>query len=341
MFRLARTWLPPLAVGLAVLPALAQTAPPAQPTQPAAPIAAPAAATVNGYVIPETAVQRALERLPPARRAEARPELINYLIDNVLVEQHLVQQGVKVEPAEVDKRIEEMKSELAKQNRDLMKMLQEMKVSVPELREQTAADLRWDRYASSQATDSALKQMFETDKVMFDGTTVRARHILLTPPAGDAAAAQKVQGDLVKIKQDIEAKVNAELAKQPADAEPLAREKARIALIDDAFAEKAREISVCPGSKNQGGDVGWFQRAGFMVEPFARTAFALKTYQISDVVQTQFGYHLILVTDRKPGMDIKFDDVKDDVREAFCERLRESILAQIKSRSQIVITPVK
>jgi peptidyl-prolyl cis-trans isomerase C len=332
MSRLARTWLPPLLLALATVPALAQTP---QPT----PIAAPAAATVNGYVIPETAVQRALERLPQAKRAEARPELVSYLIDNVLVEQYLVQQGVKVEVAEVDKRIEEMKAELAKQNRDLTKMLQEMKISVAELREQTTADLRWDRFASSQANDTALKQMFEADKSMFDGTTVRARHILLTAPAGDAAAAQKAQADLVQLKQAIEAAVYAELAKQPANADPLAREKARIALLDDTFAAKAREISKCPGSKNQGGDVGWFQRAGFMVEPFARTAFMLQPYQISDVVQTQFGYHLILVTDRKPGPAVKFEDVKDDVREAFCEKLRESILAQIKPRSQIQIAP--
>src|SRR5262249_7962594 len=216
----------------------------------------PVAATVNGYAIPETALQRGLERLPPAKRAEARPELLNYLIDNVLVEQYLVQQGVKVEPAEVDKRIEEMKAELKKENRDLSKLLQEMKVSEAELREQTAAEMRWDKFASAQATDAALKQLFESEKVMFDGTTVRARHILLSPPAGAAEAAKKAQADLTQIKQQIEAQVNAELAKQPADADPLAREKARMSLLDDAFAAAAREKSACP-SKKEGGEVPW------------------------------------------------------------------------------------
>jgi peptidyl-prolyl cis-trans isomerase C len=338
MSRLARICPAVLAAGLAALPVLAQPAPP-----PAAPIAAPAAAaaaTVNGYVIPEAAVQRALERWPVNKRAEARPELLNYLIDNVLVEQYLVQQGVKVEPAEVDKRIGEMKTELAKQNRDLTKMLQEMKVSEAELREQTAADMRWDKYASERATDAALKQLFDSEKVMFDGTAVRARHILLSPPAGDAEAAKKAQADLGQLKQQIEAGVNAELAKRPADADPLAREKARTALLDDAFAAAARDKSACP-SKSKGGELPVFQRAGFMVEPFARTAFALKPFQISDVVQTQFGYHLIMVVERRPGFEVKFDDVKDDVREAFCDRLRESILAQVKPQSRIVITPVK
>ena len=54
-----------------------------------------------------------------------------------------------------------------------------------------------------------------------------------------------------------------------------------------------------------------------MVEPFARAAFALKPYTMSDVVQTQFGCHLILVTDRKAGQEVKFADVKDEVRETI------------------------
>lgn len=50
------------------------------------------AALVNGQAITESAVQRSLERIPPERRAAARPELINHLIDNMLVDQYLIQQ---------------------------------------------------------------------------------------------------------------------------------------------------------------------------------------------------------------------------------------------------------
>jgi parvulin-like peptidyl-prolyl isomerase len=61
---------------------------------------------------------------------------------------------------------------------------------------------------------------------------------------------------------------------------------------------------------------------------------------LSSVVKTQFGYHLIMVTDRKAGRDIKFEDAKPDVQEIFSERMREKIVGEMRSRSKIAIAPV-
>ena len=83
----------------------------------------------------------------------------------------------------------------------------------------------------------------------------------------------------------------------------------------------------------------YFQRSGKMVEPFAKAAFALKPFQMSDVVQTQFGVHLILLTDRKPGLDVKYADVKGDVKDEFCDQLRDQVVAKLKPRANIVIMP--
>src|SRR5947207_3206312 len=112
-----------LGLALTGLTVSAQTTPPAatpppRPTPP--PVTAPAtptvsptavAATVNGETIYELRVQRSLERVPPARRAEVRGTVIDHLVNNLLIDQSLRAAGYKVEPAEVEKRIADMKTE--------------------------------------------------------------------------------------------------------------------------------------------------------------------------------------------------------------------------------------
>src|SRR5256885_1088671 len=78
-----------------------------------------------------------------------------------------------------------------------------------------AAAPRWDKYVSQQGTDKALHDFFEANKEVFDGSMVRARHILLTPATNDQAAGDKAKADLLLLKQQIEQQVTAGLAKQP------------------------------------------------------------------------------------------------------------------------------
>jgi peptidyl-prolyl cis-trans isomerase C len=339
MRRIPRPWLAATALLLCGVPVLAQQQPQTTPAAlPAAKQTDAVAASVNGQPVPEAMVQRGLDRVLPDKRGEARPELLNFLIDNLLIEQYLLQLQIGVEKTEVDKRIQDMRADATKQKKDFDKLLAELKLSEAELREHMTADIRWDKYATTQANEKALRELFDNNKEMFDNTMVRARHILLTSVPGDAKSVEEVQARLLSYKKQVEDQVAAGMAKLSPASDALAKEKARTTLMDEAFAAIAREKSSCP-SKAQGGDVNWFQRAGFMVEPFAKTAFALKPYQMSDVVKTQFGYHLILVTDRKAGRDVKFEDVKDDVKEIYCERLRENLAAQVRAKSKIVINP--
>jgi len=295
------------------------------------------AATVNGQAITEAAVQRSLERIPPERRAAARGELINHLVDNMLVDQYLVQQKIVAAPAEVDKRLAQMKEEIVKQGKDYAKMLAELKLGEPELKEHIAAEVRWEQFVNSQANDKALRETFAASKDVFDGSSVRARHILLSGST-EAEAGEKMKTQLASYKKLIEEEVATGLTKVPNAQDNLAKEKARTALMDDAFALVAKEKSQCP-SKEQGGDVGWFGRDGVMVEAFSKVAFALTPYQMSEPVKTQFGYHLIMTTEKKPGKDVKFEDVQAEVKEYFAEKMRERLAEHVRKFSKINIYP--
>lgn len=336
-------WITP---GLLLAQAPQPQPPQPQFPQPKQPVPAPmpvdpnaVAATVNGAAIYEVAVQRNLEGIPPARRAEARAECLNFLIDNLVLDQYLTKANVHPTAQEVEGRFNEMKEALAKKKIDLIEMLRNFRLSEAELRLHIASDLRWEKYASSQATDAALKQLFDSSKEMFDETSVRARHILLTP-AEEPKTIEVAVATLRAIKQEAETKAAQAVATVPDTADPLTREKTRVQAMEESFAARAKERSTCP-TKERGGDVGFFERLRPMVEPFSKAAFALKPYEMSDVVKTPFGYHLILVLERKPGKDVPFDQVKEIVRTVFQERLRENLLAQLKPKAQIAVAQVR
>jgi peptidyl-prolyl cis-trans isomerase D len=78
------------------------------------------------------------------------------------------------------------------------------------------------------------------------------------------------------------------------------------------FAKLAKENSQDPGSAERGGDLGFFGR-GMMVKPFEDAAFALKKGEIANLVQSDFGYHIIQVTDVKPASQKSLDEVKNEI----------------------------
>ena len=294
------------------------------------------AATVNGQQITETAVQRGLKRLPKEKQTEARTEILDFLIDNVLVDQHLQQLRIEVDKKEIEARFEQMRNEIKKSGQTYEKVLEQLQLTEEELRAQLTAELRWEKYCQEQVKDLDLQNFFDKNREMFDGSMVRGRHILIAPPTKDALAGEQAKKKVTQMKEQLEEDVARELAKLPAGTENLVREKARTRYLDDAFAKLARAESSCP-SKEQGGDLGWFPRAGSMVEPFARAAFALKPYELSEAVATPFGYHLILVTDLRKGKETKFEDIKEVVRDVYSEQIRTGLCGRLKVKARIEI----
>jgi peptidyl-prolyl cis-trans isomerase C len=103
------------------------------------------------------------------------------------------------------------------------------------------------------------------------------------------------------------------------------------------FAALASEISD-DGSKENGGDLGFFPR-GRMVAPFEEAAFALQPGQMSEVVRTQFGYHIIKAEERKTGRALAFDEAKSQVQEDLTQQQTyeryQQYMAGLRSKAKV------
>lgn len=301
----------------------------APPTTPVA-VATKPAAVVNGREIPASAVEQALRPIARDSRARARIEILGLLIEKALVDHYLELLKVAADPKDVDGRLAEFKKEVADAKQDFAKVLEKMEMTEAELKAEIANQLRWEKFVGQQASDEKLKKLFESSPEIFDGSTVRARHILIGVAPGDesrkAAALVKIQ----EIKGGMEKAVAVAVLAVPADADPLAKQKQVQKVTDAVFASTAKERSTCK-SKQDGGDLGEFPRMGMMAEPFAKAAFALKPFEISEPVASPFGYHLILVTAHTTGQKPEFEQVKGAVAEVYGAKLRDAIVEKMKA----------
>ena len=325
-----------------LVPPPASIAPPAaapkiepRPTGTAATVTTSLGAQPMIQQIPEVAVHRALRQFPESAKEMARKEIINHLVENTLIDHYLVAIKVNVEPKEVDNLVGELKKELVAVKKDYAAELASMMLTEEEFRAEVQAQLKWEAFVKGQSTDAALQGLFTSSPDVFDGSMVRARHILFTPGT-DKAKQEEAAGKLRGIKQVIEQEAAKAVAAAPPTADAIQKEQIRVQKTDELFAAFATRDSLCP-SKKDGGDLNFFPRAGAMVEPFAKTAFELKPYQMSDVVATEFGYHLILITARKAGTPKKYEEVKEDVKLLYAMKLREAVLGQMKPKAKIEI----
>ena len=103
------------------------------------------------------------------------------------------------------------------------------------------------------------------------------------------------------------------------------------------FAAEARQHSDCP-SGQQGGSLGWFGR-GMMVPEFDKCAFELKKGEVSDIVTTQFGYHIIYKADEKGGGAQTLVDVHDQIKDLLRHNARgqamDAFVADLRARAKI------
>lgn len=90
-----------------------------------------------------------------------------------------------------------------------------------------------------------------------------------------------------------------------------------------SFEDAAKEYSTCP-SKEKGGDLGYFKK-GQMVPEFEKAAFEAAVGELTGPVKTQFGYHLILVEDKKEEQAVSFEDIRENLMEKLLNQKKQAV----------------
>ena len=290
----------------------------------------------------ESVLEQYRKNMPDALKDDAavkqiREKVLDQMVDDELLAQRAEKDKVKVSERELDNGVQEIKqrfsvdeegrplaegdadgafqNELKKEGLSLLQFRERIKRQLmvrkliesdvrPRADPPKEADIRayFDRMQYFIKGDtSAVKGMGPDEAQQFQllatrlrdasAERVRARHILIRVPK-DASMVDKSKA-LNRIK-DVQQQL-----KDGAD-----------------FAELARKYSEDPESKKRGGDLGFFLK-GWMVPEFEKAAFALDVGQTSDIVETQFGYHLIHVEEKRAAQKVQFDDVKDQLGQAL------------------------
>ncbi|MFN3467923.1 MAG: peptidylprolyl isomerase, partial [Candidatus Brocadiales bacterium] len=254
--------------------------------------------------------------LDPNILSAVKKEILDEIVIQTLIGQFLKKEGINITPAQIEGAInnvrERMKSNPKTATFTLEELLESSGSNLEELKGEIKNSMGLKAYFEKITDDKALRNYFLANKDVYGGETVRASHILVDPRLMES------QDELNKAKQKIES-IKKELD-SGAD-----------------FAELARKYSNCP-SAEKGGDIGVFPRKGVMVESFAQAAFQLKPGQVSGPVKTEFGYHLIKVTERKEAKNVEYDEVKEHVKENYIEEESGKLVEKLKKEAKIEIT---
>ncbi len=235
-------------------------------------------------------------RVPPERLDQMRMQMEEQMLDNLVNRQVLLDkvasENITVSDEDFDTAISELTANLP-ENVTLDDMLAQAGSTKEEFRENFSMELKIRKLIEGQsggkieATEEEARTFYDENKAQFEKPeSVKASHILITVEEGAS--------------DEDKAAKRAEL------------EALRTTITEGAdFADVAREHSSCP-SKAQGGDLGEFTR-GRMVPEFEAAAFSQPIDEVGDIVETQFGFHLIKVTSRSEGGTTEFDEVKEQL----------------------------
>jgi peptidyl-prolyl cis-trans isomerase C len=270
-------------------------------------------AKVNGQDITETDIQKVMGlfmkqmggRVPPDQLAEALPRIRERIIEELIMRQVMLaavaQSGISLSDSE----FADIQSELAAElppGMSLQDYMAETGMTEAEMREQMTVRKMVVAKAESveRPADSELQAFYDENLEGFaQDASVTASHILIKTDSADDEATQAAKRErLEALRQEL--------------------------LAGADFAEVAKANSDCP-SASAGGDLGPFGR-GQMVPAFEDAAFSQPVGSVGQIVETQFGYHLIKVTEQTNAKTLEFEEVKERISDILYSQQQQEVV---------------
>jgi peptidyl-prolyl cis-trans isomerase C len=285
-------------------------------------------ARVNGENIPRSDFERAVKvlearaggQMPAERRDEILRGVLDQLVTYHVLEQEAHKRRLEATDQEVQQRVQEVRKQFPNEQA-FSAALKQRGMDPGQFEKDTRNDITVNKLMMAEASTATLvseqdaKDFYDKNPDKFkQPEQVRASHIFKRVlPGTDAATKQKIRASLEPVLKQV---------KSGAD-----------------FAELAKKHSE-DASAQAGGDLNYFG-PGQMVPEFEKVAFQLKPGETSGIVESQFGFHIIKVTDRRPGRTVPFPEVKEQIANFLKQQRQQekanALIEQLRAKSKIEI----
>lgn len=257
-------------------------------------------------------------------------KIVNDLVIREILEQEAQKRNIKVDDSEVNKQIDEISKNLGGKDKLQAKL--------------SLANVSWDDFVNDikfnamtqklvdsisvgiSVSDAEVKDFYNKNKAtkFTFPDTVKAAHILIS--ANPEELTQRIKAENPKATPaEIDKKVSEEIAKAKAKAEKI---QAKAKLAPSSFADLAKQYSEDESNAANGGELGGFTKDQ-MVPEFSKVAFNTLPGQVSGVVQTKFGFHIIKVEDRKKAGVAPLAEVQKDIKQSLLDQKKMEVLQKL------------
>jgi peptidyl-prolyl cis-trans isomerase C len=310
-------------------PAAASTTESQAPVKPLPPQLPDVLARVNGETVTRKELEEYVQNLegraggpvPADQRDRIYRDVLDQLVGYKLLLQEATARKVVVPETEVDARIDQVKKQFPSEDL-FMQTLIDRKMTVEQIKADARKEIAIGRLIDSAIAEKVavkpeqIEAFYKNNPDQFkQPERVKASHILISVPENaDAAARAQAKTTAEKILKDVRAGKD--------------------------FAALAKQHSQDPGSAVNGGDLGFFEQ-GRMVGPFNDVAFSLKPGATSNLVETQFGYHIIKVAEKQAGRTVPLDEVRPQLEQYLQNQNKESeteaFVKSLRARGKVEI----